>query len=144
MSKIFLAILAIVFLSAFSGSIADGIRNFRTDDLTQSSAVTTGVGVTTGNITLGSDLYQDNTSHISTITSNVTGETPVATGYTTASNILNVGSLQASTTRMLTVNYYAAIDDDYMNIIGPFMAFLIFGGILFAIVWGVWKQFKER
>lgn len=135
MGRIFLAILCIVFLSAFSEKISDGIRDWRTDQIVDNEGVSTGAGVTTANVTLANDLYRDNPTYVLTITSNVTGDVPTANAYTSTGNVLTIGGLQASVTHTLTTTYYADIDDQYMAIIGPFLTFLIFGGILGAIVY---------
>jgi len=135
MSKVFFAILAVfLLLGAFQASINDGIKGWRTEDTTEAySPVTTGVGVTTANVTLTSELYQDKASEVIAVSSNVTGETPVATSYVTTGNKLLISALDADTTRTLTVNYYADSDSTVMAAVGPFLGLLIFGGLLFGI-----------
>ncbi len=140
MGKILWAILALILFFAFAGNINTGIHDIRTEELTESfSGVVTAAGISAANVTLASDPFLDRTAEVVSITSNIT-ETPVATTYTTATNFLLVGSLGASETRTLTVVYDSQRDDDYMAIIGPFMTFLILGGILFAIGWGLLKK----
>ena len=96
--------------------------------------------MTTANVTLSYDLYQAATAEIIEITSTVGTDTPVGSTYTEATKKLLVSGLTADTSRTLTIEYYAETDDDTMRIIGPFVGFLIFGGIIFAIVWKVWKH----
>jgi len=140
-SKVFIAILAVfLLLGAFQSPINDGIKGWRTIDATQNFAVTTGAGVTTANVTLDGDLYQDNVSEVIAITSNVTGESPIATSYETATNVLLISALDASETRTLGVNYYAETESTVMQAVGPFLGVLIFGGLLFAIFWGSRKR----
>jgi len=136
--KVFIAILAVfLLLGAFASPIREGIEGWRTDDTTEAfSPVTTAAGVTSANVTLAADLFQDSTSKVVSVSSNTT-ETPVATSYDAATNYLLISALDADTTRTLTINYYADVDDTVMAAIGPFLTFLIFGGLLVAIGFGV-------
>jgi len=137
MGRILFMVLAIfLLLGAFSSPIADGIKGWRTEDTTEAYAsVTTAAGVTTANVTLANDLYQDDVSEVITITSNVTGESPVATSYITATKKLLVSALNAATTRTLTINYYAETDSDILRVVGPFLSLLVIGGMLVGILY---------
>jgi hypothetical protein len=138
--SVFFAILAIfLLLGPFRTPITDGITGLRTVDTTESFAVTTAAGVTSANVTLGSDLYQDLTSNVISFTSTV-DEDPVASTYTTATNVLLVSALDADSSRTLTINYYAETDSDTWRAVGPFPGFLIFGILLFIIVAGIFKK----
>jgi 1-aminocyclopropane-1-carboxylate deaminase/D-cysteine desulfhydrase-like pyridoxal-dependent ACC family enzyme len=142
--KVFIGILAIfLLLGAFSGAILDGIKGWRTEDTTQSYVVATGAGVTTANVTLSLELYNDEVTEVISVTSNET-ETPIASSYDDATQKLLIAALNANDSRTLTVNYYGLPDDDVMNAIGPFLAFIVIGGLVFAIVYGVWKGRKGR
>jgi len=137
MKNVLFVVLAIfLLLGAFSEPILDGIDGWRTDDTTQAFAVTTAAGVTTANVTLSGDLYQDDVAEVVTVTSNVTGETPVATTYTAASNVLLLSALNAGTTHTITVNYAADSDSTVMAAIGPFLGVLIIGGLIVGIFMG--------
>ena len=138
--KVFIGILAIfLLLGAFSGAILDGIKGWRTEDTTQSYIVATGAGVTTANVTLSLELYNDEVTEVISVTSNET-ETPIASSYDDATQKLLIAALNANDSRTLTVNYYGLPDDDVMNAIGPFLGFIVIGGLVFAIVYGVWKS----
>lgn len=138
MGKVFLMILAVfLLLGAFATPILDGIKGWRTEGTTEAHAVTTGAGVTTANVTLSNDLFQDDVSEVITITSNITGEEPIATTYTAATNRLLVSALNASATHTLTVNYRADSDSTVMAALGPFLAILIFGGLMAGIFMGM-------
>lgn len=142
--KVFIGILAIfLLLGAFSGAILDGIKGWRTEDTTQSYVVATGAGVTTANVTLSLELYNDEVTEVISVTSNET-ETPIASSYDDATQKLLIAALNANDSRTLTVNYYGLPDDDVMNAIGPFLGFIVIGGLVFAIVYGVWKGRKGR
>jgi len=136
MGKVIFVVLAVfLLLGAFASPILDGIKTWRTEDTTQSFAVTTGAGVTTANVTLSSDLFQDNVAEVISVSSNIS-ETPAATSYVTATNYLLISALAASQTRTLTVNYYADTDNTVMAAMGPFLGVLIIGGLIFGIFMG--------
>jgi len=142
--KVLVGILAIfLLLGPFSGPITDGIHNWRSSSTTENFDVTTGGGITAANITLNQDLYQAATGEITSISSNNT-ETPVASGYTEATKVLLVSGLNAAQTRTLTVTYAAETDDTVMRAIGPFLPFLIFGGVIGAILVGIWQSKGHR
>ena len=145
MGKVFGAILGVfLLLGGFQASINDGINGWRTEDTTQSFAITTAAAQTTDNVTLTGDLYQDDVAQVIAITSNVTGESPVATTYTTATNVLLLSALDADTTHTLSVNYYAESDSEVMQVIGPFLGILIFGGLLFALAYSAFHKGHKR
>ena len=134
MGRVLFIILAIfLLLGAFSDPILDGIKGWRTEDTTESYSVETGAGQTTANVTLTSDLFQDDISEVIAITSNITGESPIASTYTAATNVLLVGALNASATHTLSVNYAADTDNTVMLAVGPFLGILIIGGLIVAI-----------
>jgi hypothetical protein len=138
--KVFLAILAIFLLfGAFASPISDGIKNWRTDDITENFIVTTGGGVTSSNVTLSRDLFQSSASQVIDLSSNIT-ESPVATSYDDSTGNLLISALNAGDTRTLAVEYYADLEDTVMKAIGPFLAFLIIGGLALAVVYGIWKK----
>lgn len=135
MGKWLIIILGVFLLfGVFASSINSGITTWRTQDLTQSFAVTTVAGQTTANVTLNNDLFQDDTSRVISITSNITGESPIATSYVAATKKLLVSALNPSATHTLAVNYYADSENSAIKAIGPFLALLIFGGLLIGII----------
>ena len=137
--KVFIGILALFLLfGAFSGPILDGIKGWRTQDTTEAFIVTTGGGVTTDNVTLALELYQDQPSEVIAIDTTEV-EVPVATSYDSTTQNLLISALNAGATRTLTVEYYGLPDDDVMGAIGPFLGFLVIGGLAFAVLWGIWK-----
>ena len=136
--RVLVGILAFILLVSFSGVIGLGIKGWRTDDVSHSEAVETGAGVTTANVTLTRDLFNDEVTEVQSISSNIT-ETPIASTYTSATNLLGISALTASESRTLTIVYYSEVDDAIMRIIGPFLAFMIFGGCAGAILWSIWK-----
>jgi hypothetical protein len=134
MKRVLFVVLGVfLLLGAFSSSITDGIKGWRTDAKTEAFAITTGAGVTTANVTLNSDLFQDDYAEVTSVTSNVTGESPIASGYTAATNVLLIAALNPSTTHTVTVAYLADTESNVMGAVGPFLGILIFGGLIFLI-----------
>jgi hypothetical protein len=145
LGKIVIGVFAIfLLLGAFASPISDGIKGWRTNNTTQSFTVTTGGGVTTANVTLAYDLYQASLPEIIALTSNNVSDTPVASSYTESTKVLDITGLAASTTRNLTVNYYAETDDTVMRALGPFLAVLIIGGCCALIFWGMMHKSGRR
>ena len=132
-------ILIFLLLAAFATPINDGIKTWRTDDISEDIVVSTGAGVTSANATLSYNLYQEAIAEVQSISSNDTDDTPVASAYTDATKVLLVTGLDDSESHILTIDYYAEKDDTVMRVIGPFLAFMIFGFLLLGIVWGVVK-----
>lgn len=141
--KIILAILCIILLFGFAGTITGGIHTWRTDTVTQAASVATGGGVTTGTVTLTRDPLGDSTTEITSVTSSI-AETPVITSYTTATNALLLSNLTAAENRTITVIYSAEKVDSMMQAMGPFLLVIVFGIILGAIAYGLFGGKKGR
>lgn len=138
---IILLFVAFQFLPMFMTSIHDTV----TSEASTSVAVATGVGVTTGTVTLSNGLYNgDIVNVVSISSSNATaGDVPVAVSYASATDILTVGGLGASATRTLTVAYdwestsqYTGFGDILM--LAPIIVVLMLIGSLF------WKKVKTN
>ena len=143
--RILVGVLSIfLLLGAFSSPITDGIKTWRTNDTTENFNVTTAAGVESANVTLSYDLYQAATAEVISLTSDNVSDTPVADSYVEATKKLLVTGLGALDTRVLTVNYYAETDDTVMRILGPFLFVLIFGGLIGAILYFIWKPGGRR
>lgn len=136
--RVLIGVFTFILLCAFAGSISLGIKNWRTDDVSQSAAVNTGAGVTSANVTLTRDLFNDEVTEVQSISSTLS-ETPAANNYTSDTNVLNITGLLESQSRTLTIVYYSEIDDTLMGVIGPFLSFLIIGGCAGAILFYIWK-----
>lgn len=134
MSKVLYMIIAVFLLiGVFASPINDGIKGWRTRDTTDAFTVTTAAGQTTANVTLTRDLFSDDTAEVISITSNITGESPIATTYTAATNYLLISALNAGATHTLTVNYYAESDSGVILAIGAFLSILIIGGLIVGV-----------
>jgi post-segregation antitoxin (ccd killing protein) len=142
-SAVLFGIIALFLLiGPFRSPISDGIKGWRTSSTTENYNVTTAAAVTAANVTLSYDLYQAATAEVIGITSNVT-ETPVANTYTEATKVLLVSGLDADATHTLAVTYYAETDDEVMQVLGPFLSFIIFGLPAFAIIYGIWPRHRR-
>ncbi len=141
--RVVVGILAVfLLLGAFASQINTGIKGWRTTDTTQVFAVTT-TSSDVASVTLTNDLYQAATGEVIAVTANIT-ETPVVTGYTEATKALEVSNLALSSSRYLTVRYYAESEDVAMRAVGPFLFLLIIGGLLGAIFMGVFQKGGRR
>lgn len=105
------AMIAMVFIPAVVTSSHETITNEYTD----TGNITTGVGETSGNMTLTEDLYLDRLASILTLTSTHGADNPVATSYNSTTNILIVGGLIASQTRLITCTYEYNSSDEFPN-----------------------------
>ncbi len=143
MGKIAVVIFCILALLAFATPISNGIHNWRTDDVTQTFSVTTGAAETTANIVLLRDLFNAATTEIQTTSSSIS-ETPIPGTYTSATKTLVLTNLTVNQTRTITLAYYSESEDEYMRIIGPFLLFLIFGGIIGAIIYNALHKSGNR
>jgi hypothetical protein len=134
MGKVLFIVLAIfLLLGVFATPILDGVKSWRTQDVTENFVVTTASGVTTSNITIGQVLFQSDVAQVLSVTSNDTGEAPVATAYYETTNKLLMSALNPSTTRTLTVNYYAESESSIMQALGPFLGIFIIGALIVTI-----------
>ena len=138
--RVFIGIIAIfLLLGAFATPINAGIKTWRSNDTSEDFEVSTAAGVTGANVTLSYNLYQEALAEVQSITSNDTDDVPIAATYTDATKVLEITGLDDAEAHALTVNYYAETDSTVMRVLGPFLAFLIFGFLLLGIVWGIVK-----
>ncbi len=109
--RIFYAFL-VVFVAAilFMLPITAAVYDFRTDLKEDSIFFQAGAGVTGANVTLIKPLYNNDIATVSVL-SDEQADTPVVTSYTSATRVLLVNGLAASTNRTLEVSY----DYDALN-----------------------------
>ena len=145
MNKWFLPIFGVIILAVSIPFFINSCDDFQTDNYDYAEAgVETGVGVTTGSVTLPLALFDDDVTNVNSITSNVTTDTSVtATGYTAATSVLAVSGLTASSNRTLTVNYKTDALTGSNTAVGTLAGFwplwLVLGGGLFVGA-RVWKN----
>lgn len=99
---VFGALMLVIALPVFFLSNHDA----QTQDYTQTFAgVSTAAGVYSANVTLGQDVYDDSLVGITSITSNITGDSPTAAAFNSVSRVTTVNGLTADTIRTLSVTY---------------------------------------
>lgn len=106
-----LLIAAVILILLLPASIL-AIDQFRLDDQSDPFNVTTGAGVTSTSVTLSQDLYGDETSNID-VSSNITGDAPIASSYNSNTHALTITGLQESESHQLTVDYKIDRMGDY-------------------------------
>lgn len=84
--------------------ITASIYDFRTDLQEDTFSTDTAVGVTTANVTLSDELYDDDTQTID-ILSSISDDVPAYSSYNGTTRLLGISGLSANTTRVLTVTY---------------------------------------
>lgn len=131
---IFAAILIIVCFSY----ILEGLHDCRVDEYTQSfTEITTAAGVTSANITLSQTLYDSSVTNVTSISSNLTGDSPSADNYTSVGRTLLVGGLASDTQRTLSVVYEVSDPDLAGMPIGPLL--IMAGLFLIVIILGLFS-----
>lgn len=131
-------ILIVMIALMLSPALLTAFDSWSYTESTTIAAITTGVGVYSGNATLGNDLYSDNLDNIISINSTSSSDTPAPASYSHATNALAIDGLIASTTRSLTIEYLIDREDDLLATLAPFMGVLI---IIFLIVLGAGVAF---
>lgn len=104
--------LVILIASAFLWliPITDLVYTFQTDVRTDSAYIATGVGETTGNMTLHKALYDDDTSTIS-VFSDLETDALTLVSYNTTTRVTAFSGFTANSTRTIEVTY----DTDALN-----------------------------
>ena len=103
--RIFYGFLVImVSIGLFLLPVTDAAYDFRTDVKEDTFRVGTGAGVTSGNVTLVKEVYNDDSSTIS-ITSDDSDDIPVLVAYHPTTRLLDLSGLAISSNRTLTVSY---------------------------------------
>ena len=121
-----------------------------TDEDEITANITTGGAETTGTVTLTNALYDADTARVGSITSTWPGDSPSPSSYSSSTQVLTVGGLEVSQTRVLTVvheydglgDYIAAGETVKM---GPVLLLLvIFVGIPAAMIMAVFGYSRVR
>lgn len=103
--KYIIALFGATLLILLMVSTMGGVTSFRSTAQTQLYNNTTAAGVTSANLTLPLGVLDDSLSGIPSVSSNLTGDAPLASSYISTSKVLNVSGLLESATRQLTVIY---------------------------------------
>lgn len=142
-----LVVFAAVLLIAAAPFVFKSLHNARIDSYSQSFAqVSTPPGVNSANVTLGLELYEDTIANISVCSSNLTGDSPSAAGYTIAGNILNISGLLSSSVRTLTIQYgiasQALFDIATASVFFNVLAYMYIFTMLGLMGGAIWNTFR--
>lgn len=134
-------LLGVIMIILMMAATLEGIQAFRSTSTTEAHGNIVTTSAETGdNVTLTQALFMDRTAEVTSITSNVTTDYPIASSYVSATKKLAVTGLAKSTTRTLTVTYkYGRLDDFYAADLAArsWMMFLVIGviGVIAAAVY---------
>jgi len=137
-----IGILLIVLAFLLMGSVLDSFGAVSRTESSNAATVATGVGVTTGNITLHSSLYGSNTNEVYNLTSSNTSDVPLAATYTVATQQLNVSGLLGNSSRTLTAYYYTERDDYSIASIASFTPFVLFLVLVLSGIGLCWQAMR--
>jgi hypothetical protein len=102
-----LVVLAAIFMVGGLGAISDGIKDFRTDLMTDSFVLSTNTTTSNGTVQLNNSLWENQISD-TVLVSNISGDTPALLSYTPGNKNLLFNGLATNTTRLITVQYRTA------------------------------------
>lgn len=128
-----LVIIACLGMVAGLGAMMDGIKDFRTDWVTDSYTLSTNTTTVNGTVQLSRPLWEGLTTEAS-LSSNLTDDTPALISYTAGNKALNFNGLATNTTRLITVQYRTFDLSDYpsADTTTKFIPFAIMIGIIFV------------
>lgn len=128
-----LVIIACLGMVAGLGAMMDGIKDFRTDWVTDSYTLTTNTTTVNGTVQLTSPLWEGLTTEAS-ISSNLTSDTPAMVSYVAGNKALNFNGLATNTTRLITVQYRTFDLNDYpsADTTTKYIPFAVIIGIIFV------------
>ncbi len=102
MKPVLLAIGA-AFIIMLAPTVLTGVNEFRTTDREDVYSVDTAAAST--DVVLTQDLYSDATYNVTSVSSNVTEDAPLASSYEAATNTLTITGLSGDAVHRLTVDY---------------------------------------
>ncbi len=146
MGKVVLSVVALVFLLILAGNVLpDVVDEAVSDTYAEPFDVTTGVGETSTSETLSYEHYYTDLTGLSASSDN-SNDSPVVMAYDEATYDVTVSGLEASASRILTVNYYREGNQQFTGFndfvrLSPFL--FILGGIV-ACLWGLYSGWKNR
>ena len=137
-----LGIIVIVFGFILFGALLTSVDSWAYTDASTSRTVTTGAGVTTGNITLGNPLYNANLDNISELTSTLDTDDPAPSAYDEDNDVFTVSGLTQSESRTIAVTYLTERTDSYLATFSPYLPFFVL--LMFLAAGGglIYKSFR--
>lgn len=146
MTRVILSIVGLIFLLFMAGTILpDVVDDTVADPYSENFEVTTGVGETSTTEELTYSHYFGDLTDLSASSDN-SNDTPAVMSYDDDTNDVTVSGLEASASRILTINYYKEDNEEFTGFnqfvrLSPFL--FIIGGIV-ACIWGLYSSFKQR
>ena len=139
-----MVLIFVVVLFSIFPLVLTGTDETLTDPSTETGNITTGAGVTTGTISLSPALYNDDITSVTGISSSYGSDTPSASSYNGATDILTVGGLAESQTRTITVEYVYEATSDYTGLtsfvrLAPMLLFMAIIGVIIGALWNTLK-----
>ncbi len=130
---------ALILILMLAGMLAAG-NEFRSLAYTEPHIVTTGGGITTSDIALSQALFSSATAN-AVITSNNTADAPIPFSYVSATKVLTVSGLAASSVRNLSIVYRidALTDWPGASLVFRFMPMLLVVGIIGLVAGAVYQ-----
>ncbi len=142
--RVAVGVILFVMLGAFSSPINTFIKNLRTDPVVVVEEIVTAPAETSGEVNLARELFAYNLINVTSVESSILDDSPIAASYDENTGDLTISGLDDDNTRDITVNYLAPMDDDFWNALGPFLGFLVYGGITVAIFYMMFEPMIRR
>ncbi|BAZ96702.1 hypothetical protein DEHALATV1_0074 [Dehalococcoides mccartyi] len=144
---VILGIFGVVAIFNVMPVFTDSAHELQIDSISEAkTAVTTGSGETSADVVLVNELYKDRATSVTSITSTVLTDVPVAGTYTAATRTLEVTGLTQSETRTLTINYNIDALEEWTMMsffVGWTPVLILFG--VFALIGGsIWLLFRRQ
>lgn len=144
--KVILSIVALILLLILAGTVLpDVVDDTASDAYSENYDVTTGVGETSTTETLTYEHYYGDLRELDA-TSDNGNDSPTVMAYDEDTYEVTVSGLEASASRILTIDYYREGNQQFTGFSGflrllPFI--FIIGGIV-ACLWGLYSSFRGR
>ena len=146
MQKVLLAIVALVVgIMLITTILVDTVNEAATDDYAENFNVSTGAGVTDTTETLSDPSYYDDLTGLSA-TSDNDNDTPVVMSYDEDTYDVVVDGLQASASRILTINYVKEAHQEFTGFTAflRMTPFILFIGLFVAGLWALFTHVRSR
>jgi len=143
-----IGIISLIIAFVFFPYVMSTAEEIKMKEVSEDHLVVTAVAETEAVFALYNDLYNANLSNIIDVSSSLSTDLPVATGYNKVSKELTVGGLTVDSERTLQVDYEMdALEGDVIGGVGKFTnvaPFLIMGAIVAIGAGVVWHTFRSR
>jgi hypothetical protein len=137
-----LGLILIVIGFILFGTLLTSIDSWAYAETSTVRTIITGGGNTTGIMSLGSPLYDENLDNVVTLTSSLATDDPAPYAYTDTGDVLTVSGLTASGSRTMTATYLTERTDSVLATLQPFIPFFVL--LMFLAAGGglIWTSIK--